>query len=205
MDDFHNDVMQQVIGRFSITTESVLLANIVEATDAAYLNAINTLMTGNDTYVFATDQFRTDYGAGPVELGGHAGFGGIAPGLDSSSAAGPGINNADETVMICGGQWVVDDPASDNRLADVIVHESGHAGGLPHTFDTTGGPDNPLQSFSNVMSYSRDRSRTQRLHALPTGSRFHERWRCAGPNGSVHHLLRAGYGSDFIRSGLRRA
>ena len=158
MDDFHNDVMQQVINRFSITTESVMLANIVEATDAAYLNAINTLMTGNDTYVFATDQFRTDYGAGPVELGGHAGFGGIAPGLDSSSAVGPGVNNADETVMICGGQWVVDDPASDNRLADVIVHESGHAGGLPHTFDTTGGPDNPLQSFSNVMSYSRDRA-----------------------------------------------
>jgi hypothetical protein len=164
---FHDDVMQQVGTRFHITAETITVSSITAATDSDYLAAIGSLMDGNDTYVFACDEFRTDYGATWVELGGHCGFGGVAPGLDSSSAAGPGVNDQDETVMICGEQKVFDSPTADNNLADTIVHEVGHAGGLPHTFDTTGGPDNPIQAFSDVMSYSRDRSQTNLFTRYP--------------------------------------
>ncbi len=169
VDDFRNDVMLRVIDYLRITAEPVMLSSISAATDADYLDAINNLMNGHDTYVFMTDQFRTDYGATPVELGAHAGFRGVAPGRDGSTSAGPGVNNHDETVLICGAQLIPSpfpsEEARVNTVANVIAHEAAHAGGLPHTFDTSDQASDPtelkttpFQSVSNVMSYSRERS-----------------------------------------------
>ena len=163
--DFQGDVFQRVVDRFAFTMETITLADISATTDADYLTAINALMDGDDTYVFACDQFRTDYGATPVELGGHCDFGGVAPGHDMSDSSGPGANDEDETVMVCVG--AVPNPILDNTIADVIVHEVAHAAGLSHVFDTTGGVNDPVQAFSDVMSYSRDRTQTTLFTRYP--------------------------------------